>query len=454
MDHNVGSKKKHVYTLENYGNGSGRHENANGLNTVVTGLFIVGEMAGGGVVAMPKAMIDSNWAGLALIILGAILSAYTGIQLGWCWTILQDRWPIYRSHCRKPYPAMAERAFGIVTKHIVSVCIDLTLFGVSVVFLLLASENIHTFLEHFFSVEMDYCILVLIVAAVMLPITFLRSPKDFWPAVVCAMIMTSVAVTLLIVGIGKDGAKYEATSVKPPLKFREFFLAFGTIMFSYGGHAAFPTIQHDMKRPAEFTKAVILAYIIIIVLYTPVSMAGFLVYGGNNNVTSNIIDSIDTEWIQQTTNILITLHVILSLVIVFNPINQELEEVLRLPHRFTWKRAVSRTCVMVVVVFVGESIPRFGLVLNLVGGSTITLLTFVLPGLFYLFLRAGQMNEGTENAHKKASIGDVLRNIPPWEILVNLAVIAIGLIGGVATTYSAVYDIVHTDTFVKPCYLK
>jgi hypothetical protein len=38
------------------------------------------------------------------------------------------------------------------------------------------------------------------------------------------------------------------------------------------------------------------------------------------------------------------------------------------------------------MVFVGESIPKFGKILSLVGGSTITLLTFVLPSFFYMRL--------------------------------------------------------------------
>uniref|UniRef100_A0A914X5R0 Amino acid transporter transmembrane domain-containing protein n=1 Tax=Plectus sambesii TaxID=2011161 RepID=A0A914X5R0_9BILA len=101
--------------IEDYHHGGDElhHENAHGLNWWVTGLFIVGECAGGGLVAMPSALANANLlSGLIVIAISGIASTYTAIQLGWNWTMLQERWPEYRSHCRKPYPAMGYRALG------------------------------------------------------------------------------------------------------------------------------------------------------------------------------------------------------------------------------------------------------------------------------------------------------------------------------------------------------
>ena len=55
---------------------------------------------------------------------------------------------------------------------------------------------------------------------------------------------------------------------------------------------------------------------------------------------------------------------------------------------FTWKRCVFRTVVVAIVLFVAETIPHFGAILSLVGGSTVTLLAYVCPSLFYLKLSA------------------------------------------------------------------
>jgi vesicular inhibitory amino acid transporter len=41
---------------------------------------------------------------------------------------------------------------------------------------------------------------------------------------------------------------------------------------------------------------------------------------------------------------------------------------------------------VLLMVVVGETIPKFGKILSLVGGSTVTLTTFVLPPFFYMRL--------------------------------------------------------------------
>ena len=53
---------------------------------------------------------------------------------------------------------------------------------------------------------------------------------------------------------------------------------------------------------------------------------------------------------------------------------------------FTWKRAVFRTLCVICVLFVAETVPHFGPILSLIGGSTNTLLSIVIPCVCYLKL--------------------------------------------------------------------
>ena len=52
---------------------------------------------------------------------------------------------------------------------------------------------------------------------------------------------------------------------------------------------------------------------------------------------------------------------------------------------FCWKRCAFRTGTLALLLLVGQSVPSFGSILDLVGGSTITCLTFIMPPLLYIF---------------------------------------------------------------------
>lgn len=47
----------------------------------------------------------------------------------------------------------------------------------------------------------------------------------------------------------------------------------------------------------------------------------------------------------------------------------------------------TRTFMVGVILFVALTVPDFGILLNLIGGTTIAAMTFVCPGPFYMLLR-------------------------------------------------------------------
>uniref|UniRef100_A0A914EJW6 Amino acid transporter transmembrane domain-containing protein n=1 Tax=Acrobeloides nanus TaxID=290746 RepID=A0A914EJW6_9BILA len=159
----------------------GDFEREKGLGWFIAGLIIVGELAGGGIVALPTAMIQTQfYPGLVLVVFMSFVLSFTAYCLGQGWAIMLRLFPEYRSHCRKPYSEIGYRALGPAMRTIVSIFIDTTLFGICVVFLLLASKNIQDFISASLDVHVSYCILILAVACCLLPMTFLKSPKDFW----------------------------------------------------------------------------------------------------------------------------------------------------------------------------------------------------------------------------------------------------------------------------------
>uniref|UniRef100_A0A0N4ZIT5 Aa_trans domain-containing protein n=1 Tax=Parastrongyloides trichosuri TaxID=131310 RepID=A0A0N4ZIT5_PARTI len=430
-----------------------KHRNLKGMGWIVTCLFIVGETAGGGLIAMPTAMVAAGFfGGTFMIFIGALVCSYSGIQLSENWTILQERWPEYREHCRKPYPSMGLKAIGRKFQSVVSLCLNFTQFGTAVVFLLLAAKNIENFLAAYGNIHVNFCWLVIFVALFMLPFTLLKSPKDFWWAVIGAMITTTIAVILIITGSIQDYHTCHKFNNYPPVSYSKFFMTFGTVMFAYGGHGAFPTIQHDMKKPYHFTRSVLLAFLIIASMYFPVSIMGYMSYG--DSLRESVIPSLQNFVIQQAVNMLITLHVILALTIVFNPLNQEFEDLLSIPHEMGYKRVVARTVMMIAVVFVAETVPNFGVLLDLVGGSTITLMALIFPLIFNLFLSAANKKYGGKMAsteEKPLTIKEMINYTSRAKLGINLTLITIAIVGGLAATISA-FRIMISSEFSPPCY--
>ncbi|WKY08811.1 hypothetical protein Q1695_001750 [Nippostrongylus brasiliensis] len=426
--------------------------NPNGIGWFIVAVFLVDDVAGGGIVAIPTAMVQTEfYLGFLMFLVMLCVTMYTAYVLGLSWNILLNTYPEYRVHCRNPYPEIAFRAMGDKAKKLVSINNDITQFGVSVVFLLLSSKNIHDTVKTFTDTELSYCYVVLIVAVCLLPVTFLKSPQDFWWAVVVAMATSAAGIVLIFVGTALDYGLCSKYTGVPPLRAKNFFLALGTLIFSCGGHAAFPTIQHDMRDPSEYHKSVFTGFAMLLFIYGPIAVLGFFTY--HDAIRDSILPSIQTLWIQQTCNVLITIHCILTLIIVINPLNQDLEELFHCPQRFCWQRVAVRTGCMLTVVFIGESIPNFGPLLDLVGGSAQTLSSIILPALFYLFLVTGRIKEEKMGGgHTSTNISDVLKYAPRSTLIVSIFIVFVGIIGGGAATFSAIMEI-STASFLAPCYV-
>ncbi|KAK3097482.1 hypothetical protein FSP39_010023, partial [Pinctada imbricata] len=428
---------------------------AKGLTIPTAAFFIVGEIAGSGVLALPKAVNDSGWIGLIIMVFCAFLSSYTGAILGKSWSMIQERYPEYRENCPDPYPVLGEKTFGKVGRYVVSFSINFTLFGVGTVFLLLASENIEQLLEEWFDIDWSFCYWLMVLAVILCPMTFFGTPADFWPVAVGATGATALACVLLLIRMGMDKGNVHPVQ-HDSTKFTPFFMAFGTIVFAFGGHPAFPTFQTDMKRPKDFKWAVLLGYMVVMLMYLPVATTGYFIYG--NKVDDNILQTVSKGGLVYTVVILITIHLVLGFIIVLNPFCQELEKYCKVPRHFTWKRCVFRSLVVALVLFIAETIPHFGAILSLVGGSTVTLLAYVCPSAFYLKL-SGQRPEdvrqilGESDAERREAINQEEGSIPFWVKVLNVEIIFLGVVAGIASTYSAIESLASPGSFTVPCYV-
>lgn len=101
--------------------------------------------------------------------------------------------------------------------------------------MLIAAENIRGLLAHF---VFQFCDWTIAVAVLMVPVSMLGTPKDFWPVAVGAALFTAFACLFIFIQTLRQHVGHVEYS---PVTFKSFFVSFGTILFCFGGAVMFPS---------------------------------------------------------------------------------------------------------------------------------------------------------------------------------------------------------------------
>ncbi|XP_043234586.1 amino acid transporter AVT1B-like [Amphibalanus amphitrite] len=413
-----------------------------GLSPLVAAIFITGMVAGSGMLALANAVRLTGVIGLVMLLYFGVNSAFCGYTLSRCWLIVESRYPELQEQVRAPYPEIAYRAFGNPLKYLASVAIFINQFGSGVVYVLLSAELIRDLVQSA-GFDMVECYWILVIAAILTPCTFLGSPKDFWFIGVTALVSTMLAWLCIIIHLGMyyDETVDKAEHTSPT--FKTLFLGMATILFAFGGASSFPTIQNDMADRTKFGRSVLFGYIGLICMYFPMTLLGYLALG--DQLEADLINSLyPNSFFKSAAQVLFMLNLTTSLVSVISPVYQQLEDSIGIPSDFNVRRVLFRTAMMVLNVLIGETVPSFGKILNLIGGSTLTLMTFILPPIMYLRLTSMPATDGG----KWEKI-----EVPLWEKVLLGEIILIATTGGIAATYSAVADILDPTSFESSCFI-
>jgi len=413
---------------------------SDGLSYGWAAVFVAANIAGSGVLPMASAIVNAGWIGFVLIVVTCFSAGYLGIVLGRCWLLLQERKPeLYAGQCRTPWAAIGFEVLGPCGRSSISLLNNIGLFGVSIVFLILCADNIQDIAKDAIP-QMNTCLWLIVVAGALWPFTWVGSPKDFWWAGLAALLSTVIALIMIYIQAGIDAPSTRADIYYTSPTLESFFTALPTIMFAFGGASTFPTIQNDMINKSEFVKSVGIAFVGLLLIFLPAGACGYYVYGAE--VDPNILKSL-TDGVPKTIGLaLIAAHVFFAFILISNPIYQSSEELLKIPSKFGWKRIVLRSSLLLLALFIAESVPSFGKILDLVSGTTVSLLTFTLPPYFYMKLAdmKGPTWEPTP--------------IPLHERVFLWEMVFIGLGAGIVSTYFAIAAIAGQDGgFDSPCYI-
>ncbi|CAL4068119.1 unnamed protein product, partial [Meganyctiphanes norvegica] len=351
-----------------------------GLHYLTAAFFVITQMMGAGFLALPHAVADAGWFGVPMMVLFCSIVGFSGTRLGASWEIMEERWPEYKTQsCRQAYMEIAYRAFGDTGRKVCMAAVVVGLMGSTTVFAILAAQMLNSMVT-----DLSQCEWLLIVGAVLAPLTWFGTPKDFWQFSVGAVLATLTCVLIIFIQLLVD----ESAGLHPEPEYRNptlitFSLSFGSILFAFAGAKVFPTIQNDMANRSEFGKSVVLAFIVVTSLYLLVAVTGYATLGFG--VKSNILLSLNQDSAAVTVaKSLQIVNLVGTYILSFNTIGQALEDMLGLPKNFCWQRVVLRTSLVCIEVLIGLGLPDFGKLLDLIGGSIVTTTTFILPTTTYM----------------------------------------------------------------------
>lgn len=345
-------------------------------------LFIVGEMTGSGILGVPQGLTQSGYSGIAMMCLCVVVASYTGLILSRNWLHVKDQYP----QCSRPYQSIGYTACGKAGEIAVQICATVTLFGGCCAYVLIAARCLSKFIiSELHSTVIGYRTAVVIMALVFLLTLIFGAGKESLYVAVLATVLSAIFSVLIVIAILKTGkyADYEPYHITA----KSWFLSFGKFLFAFGGHSAFPNFQKDMKNPRNFPGSVLIAYFIKLVLYIPIGVLGMVFFG--SKVQCNILDNIDESQkvLYLCIILIVAVQAILSATILGNPVAHMVEGFFTISnHALSWKKALVRTLLVALAVCVCEAIPRFDLIMSLIGGTTINAAVFILPALFHIKL--------------------------------------------------------------------
>lgn len=406
-----------------------------GMGWEMTAFFLVAQMAGAGFLSLPKGVANSGWMGVVMILTFCVGIGFSGTKLGECWVILEERWPErFLGGSRQPYMDIAEKSLGRPGRIVALASVVITLLGGSTVFLILMASFMNELIG-----SVSVCAWVLVMAAVVMPFTWLGTPKDFWQASVIAVVSTAIACFVIFIELMMEIPEDFPPEYRNPTVF-SFALGFGAILFAFGGASVFPTIQNDMADRSQFSSSIVFAFGGLMIMYLPVAIGGYVVKG--YDVAGNILLGVDTtRWWIKGAIVMEILNLMGTYIISCNPVSQVFEDQLGIEKKFSWRRCALRSCIVLGEVVVGLAVPSFDKILNLIGGSTVTICSFLLPGIMYL-----RLCDMKGNWPKRV--------VPLWERTALILIVCVGVIGGIVSTATAIWDILDPDSMGKSCFVE
>ncbi|KAI3953883.1 hypothetical protein MKW98_017707 [Papaver atlanticum] len=366
----------------------------------------INALSGVGILSVPYALASGGWLSLVLLFVDATF--YTGLLMRRCLDV--------NSQIRT-YPDIGEYAFGKKGRMIVSIFMYLELYLVATGFLILEGDNLSNLFPN-----MGFE-LVIIVALIILPSMWLTdlSKVSYVSAsgvLACVVIICSV----LWVGVVGETGFHEKGKL---LNFNGIPTGLSLYAFCYCAHPVFPTLYNSMRDKRQFSKALLLCFVLVTLGLAFMAVLGYLMYG--ENVKSQVTLNLPPREIGSKIAIYTTLiSPVTKYALTVTPIVSAIENSLMFYHNESKAVSVSlvvRTLFLISSVIIALTVPFFEYLMSLVGAFLSATASIILPSLCYLKITGAYRRFGCE-------------------LVIILGIVLMGIFVVIIGTYTALQQII------------
>ncbi|KAI7868416.1 transmembrane amino acid transporter protein-domain-containing protein [Spinellus fusiger] len=405
--------ENHTHHLSNtFGHGSAK--------TITAYFHVVCVVAGTGTLSLPRALADGGWIGILLLLLSYTMAVYSGIILIRC---------LYYKPGQRlcDYKAVGAAAFGWPGYCITSFLSLLGLISSPALYLVLAGGNFNELLQGTRAELTAKMWTIIIGASLLIPSLVMKTLQEVTALAAIGALSTIIAVLIVLIQAPMDYTFHpEVTVVRESVMWSGFPTALATIAFSFGGNSTYPYIEHTLKKPHEWSRAVIAGLTTCSCLYLLTAIPGYWAYG--TDVQSPIYLSLPPGLGRLISTIVMTAHVILTIPIFSTSLSTEFENMLKVNEEYQGKigawtlRSLIRVVITALLVLLALFIPYFHIFMGLIGALVNCGLVFIIPILAYLKLTG-------------------VRNKPWYELCFCALTLFVGLIGCVFGTFHSIEEL-------------
>jgi amino acid permease len=315
-----------------------------------------------------------------LVVVCALATNYTGKLLIRCCYDEQGK------RLCKSYDEVGFRAFGRVGQVVAQLFENATLFGVSALFLILSGKFIEEMAPEEWAITSRHWTLVS-AGVVTVPVVALRTIGELWFLPLVGIVAVVVVVIAVLVQATRASIDHTAPPHSHSTVIAEGLIpAFSALSLAFSAHAGLPTVEAAMQDRSQFPTALNLAWSMILLLYLPVAVVGYYVYG--DAVYSPGLCSLPREGlVQMGAKALVTVHVLLTYPVLITLFLTEAERFLAIhpgTDLYLAKRTGLRVLTVAATAVVAVGVPYFDTMMSLIGALCIVATTFVMPAAFYL----------------------------------------------------------------------